>query len=232
MADYRLFKNALIIDGNGGEPLKNGSLLVKDGFIEAVGPAEAVQAPDGAKVSDLGGRTLMPGHHRRSHPPHGPEKHGRPSPGCWTTPWYGPCAPYWDAWKVLDAGFTTARDCGGVNVGLRLKEAIEGGDIVGPQNPGRAAGPLPRPAATATPFISCRWKWSARSLLFGAHGRPCVVAQVRSRPPASSFRDGADFLKIMTTRRRDGRSATSPPPANSATMKKSGPLWKRPRTPW
>lgn len=47
-----------IIDGKGGGPIENGSIVVRAGRIEAVQPAGAA-VPAGAKLIDMRGKTLM-----------------------------------------------------------------------------------------------------------------------------------------------------------------------------
>ena len=54
-----VLQGARIIDGQGGAPLDNGSILIRDGRIESIQPAGA-KAPAGAKVIDLRGKTVMP----------------------------------------------------------------------------------------------------------------------------------------------------------------------------
>jgi imidazolonepropionase-like amidohydrolase len=56
-----VFVGGRIIDGTGGPPIDNGALLVRDGRIEAVGPAESISIPDGAERIDVSGRTIIPG---------------------------------------------------------------------------------------------------------------------------------------------------------------------------
>lgn len=55
------FTGARIIDGTGAPAVENGVLVVRDGRIEAVGAADAVETPPDAEQIDLGGRTIMPG---------------------------------------------------------------------------------------------------------------------------------------------------------------------------
>jgi len=55
------FTGARIIDGRGGDPIENGVLLVREGRIEAVGPAAAVPLPSGTRQIPLAGRTIIPG---------------------------------------------------------------------------------------------------------------------------------------------------------------------------
>lgn len=52
-------QGARIIDGQGGAPIENGSIVIRDGRIEAVQPG-AAKAPAGARVVDLRGKTVMP----------------------------------------------------------------------------------------------------------------------------------------------------------------------------
>lgn len=56
-ADAVLFKNATLIDGNGGAALAHTDLLVQDGSVAAVG--RNLQAA-GAQVVDLSGKIIMP----------------------------------------------------------------------------------------------------------------------------------------------------------------------------
>jgi imidazolonepropionase-like amidohydrolase len=51
---------ARILDGNGGEPLLDGVVIVENGHIVAVGPA-AEHDLSGQRVIDAGDRTLLPG---------------------------------------------------------------------------------------------------------------------------------------------------------------------------
>ena len=54
-----VFTNANILDVIGETTIKNGSVLVEDGTIKEVDAKIAV--PEGAKVIDLGGKTMLPG---------------------------------------------------------------------------------------------------------------------------------------------------------------------------
>src|SRR5205085_1533399 len=56
-----VLKGATLIDGTGRAPLKNAALVIDGGRIAAVGPADKVKAPQGARVVDLNGRTIIPG---------------------------------------------------------------------------------------------------------------------------------------------------------------------------
>jgi imidazolonepropionase-like amidohydrolase len=55
------FVGARLIDGTGREPVDNAVLVVANGRVEAVGPADRVRIPAGAARVDLSTRTIVPG---------------------------------------------------------------------------------------------------------------------------------------------------------------------------
>lgn len=55
------FIGARLVDGTGAAPIDDAVLLVRNGRIEAVGPAAAVTIPADARRVDLAGRTVLPG---------------------------------------------------------------------------------------------------------------------------------------------------------------------------
>ncbi len=55
------FINVTIIDGKGGSPISDGSVLVRAGRIEAVGQKGAVRIPENAEIIDGKGMSLLPG---------------------------------------------------------------------------------------------------------------------------------------------------------------------------
>jgi len=59
-AEIRAFVGAEILP-IAGEPIPEGTLLVRDGTIEAVGPVGEVAVPAKAEVHDVAGKVLMPG---------------------------------------------------------------------------------------------------------------------------------------------------------------------------
>jgi len=52
---------ARVIDGTGGAPIANATVLVSNGRIERVGPAASLKIPAGARRVDVAGKTLIPG---------------------------------------------------------------------------------------------------------------------------------------------------------------------------
>jgi len=132
---YILIRNGLIIDGTGSEPF-GGDVLIQNNRIVAVGPDAATQCPAGAEMQELDatGCRVMPGmidshcHISFDQPNSNDELffHRR----------YGLAALVAgvNAQKVLRAGFTSFFDADCVfNVGVDLRDAIEGGVIEGPR---------------------------------------------------------------------------------------------------
>ena len=60
-AGSELFTNLSLIDGRGGPPQDNASILVWNGRIQAVGPRSSLQVPQGTQVVDLEGAFVIPG---------------------------------------------------------------------------------------------------------------------------------------------------------------------------
>jgi imidazolonepropionase-like amidohydrolase len=60
-AQMRAFTGATIIDGNGGEPIRNGVVLIEGPKIKAVGPASRISIPAGAERIDVSGKYIVPG---------------------------------------------------------------------------------------------------------------------------------------------------------------------------
>jgi imidazolonepropionase-like amidohydrolase/Tol biopolymer transport system component len=54
-------KNARIITMKGDEVIENGTIIISENKIEAIGKADEVQIPADAKVIDCNGKTIMPG---------------------------------------------------------------------------------------------------------------------------------------------------------------------------
>ncbi len=52
---------ATLIDGNGGEPIPNSAVVIRNDKIEWVGKAEALDIPKEAEIVDVKGLTLLPG---------------------------------------------------------------------------------------------------------------------------------------------------------------------------
>jgi imidazolonepropionase-like amidohydrolase len=60
-AQTKAIVGATVIDGNGGPPLANATLVIEGKRIAALGPRSAIQVPTGATVIDGTGRYVVPG---------------------------------------------------------------------------------------------------------------------------------------------------------------------------
>ncbi|MGH9332927.1 MAG: amidohydrolase family protein, partial [Vicinamibacteria bacterium] len=57
----KAFVGARVWNGTGAEPIENAVLFVREGRVEAVGPAESVEISEGAERIDLAGKFIVPG---------------------------------------------------------------------------------------------------------------------------------------------------------------------------
>jgi hypothetical protein len=61
VSDVQAFRGARLIDGDGTVLAERGVVIVRDGRIVVVGDEVDTPVPDGARVTDLPSRTMMPG---------------------------------------------------------------------------------------------------------------------------------------------------------------------------
>jgi imidazolonepropionase-like amidohydrolase len=106
-----------VVDGTGAAARADQTLLIADGKIVALGDAATTKIPDGAKVLDLSGRTVIPGlvgmHDHMYYP----------APGSSFPRLY------------LAGGVTSIRTTGSLEpyADLELKQAIDAGKLAGPK---------------------------------------------------------------------------------------------------
>ena len=129
MSDIQAIVGGRIIDGTGVDPINNGAVVIEDGWIRAVGPADSITIPKGATVKDAAGRTVMPGiidcHVHATYRARDMRQH------LLNSPTYNVLKSTWILEETLACGVTTARDMGGADAGFR--EAIADGIITGPR---------------------------------------------------------------------------------------------------
>jgi imidazolonepropionase-like amidohydrolase len=133
VTDRIAFTDAHLVDGTGGDPVDDATVVVDDGTVVAAGPTEAV-ATDGARTVSVGGKTVMPGlidaHLHLTLPE--------------TLPFHLEWADMSPAEHVLravdaarrcvEAGFTTVRDVGATSyIDVEIRDAVARGDVVGPR---------------------------------------------------------------------------------------------------
>src|SRR5215470_15101905 len=60
-AQTTALRGARVIDGRGGAPLDNATIVIRDGRIAAIGASADTPVPAGAEVVDYSGKTIIPG---------------------------------------------------------------------------------------------------------------------------------------------------------------------------
>ncbi len=125
----QVVRNGTLIDGNGGEPVAGGMVLVEDGKIAAAGRDGSFAVPSGAVEIDAGGGTILPGlidtHVHIT-------GEGLNLAKLLTTPFsYRFYETIGYMRKTLDVGITSIRDAGGADLGIKM--AVENGLITGPR---------------------------------------------------------------------------------------------------
>jgi len=194
-----LFQNVKVFDGKSDALAEDLEVLVEGNFIKAVGPK--LEAGEGARIIDGGGRTLLPGFMTMHEHIISCESFDDML-----------IRPYWDeigakmvvrAQDLFSMGFTTVRDGGAWCLGL--KRAIDDGTVVGPRIlcPGAALtqtgghGDFRLPYQN-NPFFSPSSQNPEHSMLqfLGAVVRADGVAEVR-RAARANLSAGAHFIKVL-----------------------------------
>ena len=185
-----------LIDGSGGPPLPDSTVLVGEGGrIVAAGPRAAVAVPEGAEQINATGLTLMPGlidchDHLASFTYDLLSRWGMTEPRSTRTLRIARVIE-----DTLQSGYTTIRDCGWLEAGFRV--AVEEGLITGPRLL-VAAGPLgPTHSVQDRPTFSGhrRYEMPDPNIPYGvADGEAEIRAVVRE-----NARVGADLIKVFQT---------------------------------
>lgn len=115
--------HARIIDGTGAPARSDQTVIVRDGVIATLGPAASTPVPEGARVIDLTGKTLLPGMvmvHEHLYYPTGPGVYGQLGESF--------------VRLYLAGGVTTMRTGGNVNgfMDINMKRQIDAGSKAGP----------------------------------------------------------------------------------------------------
>ncbi|HWE14123.1 MAG TPA: amidohydrolase family protein [Solirubrobacteraceae bacterium] len=175
--------NLRLVDGTGAAVRERAGVLVSEGVVERVGDA-ADAAPDGARVLDLGGRMMIPGlinihvhaQAREPQPEHGAE------PILAGTPAHFLQAGLRD---TLRMGVTTLRNVGGQSrQPQEARQAMRYGAFRGPR------------LLTCGSIISAT---APGGRFYGAMYREADGPDEIRKAVREQLREGADFIKVMTT---------------------------------
>jgi imidazolonepropionase-like amidohydrolase len=127
---YTLISNGTLINGNGGNPIENAAVLIKNHLIVSAGLEKSIKIPDAeVNIIDANGGYILPGF-IDTHVHLMTEGFGREET------LYTPLSLYFynaveRMQKTLNAGVTSVRDAGLADVGLKI--AVEKDIIVGPR---------------------------------------------------------------------------------------------------
>jgi len=165
------FHHALIIDGNGGIPIEDGSLVISGDRIEAVGHLDQLKVPSDVRMINLKGMTVMPGL---------ADMHVHLCGG-----WDGMSTDMLGYQRYLNSllysGVTTVLDLGNnLEYILQLRQEVAEGRIPGPRI--YCAGPLINGADPSWPSLSYA--------LSSVHQIPKLVAHLK--------RVGVDVIKAYS----------------------------------
>ena len=192
-----VIKGGNLIDGTGAKPKKNSVIVVEKTRITAVGKEGEVKIPKKAKKTevDASGKTVMPGL-IDSHLHLIGMKTDRILEEEFVRPQQlGLIKSVYDAVDLLEAGFTTVKDCGGF--GIYLKRAIAEGTMRGPRilSAGYTLSQTAGHGDThfiPVEFVDARVSKRGMSLLCDGVAE-CIKAA------RFALREGADFIKIMAS---------------------------------
>jgi imidazolonepropionase-like amidohydrolase len=115
--------NVRIVDGTGAAPLEGRTIVIEGGRIAAITAAAQARIPDGARVMDLTGHTVIPG------------LIGMHDHTFYTTRGRSVQLQFTSPRLYLASGVTTIRTTGGTSPyhEINMKRGIEGGQIPGPR---------------------------------------------------------------------------------------------------
>ncbi len=181
-----------LIDGRGGLPVEHGIVLVDGNRIVAAGTRREVGIPEDAQVFDFPEDTVLPGL-IDGHVHFAPDDAGHVYARQFEPAQVKLIKAVVDARRMLEAGFTSARDVGGRNA-IFLKRAIEMGEVPGPRM--KCAGlTITCTGGHEDPsFLRPEWVREVSNIARVADGPDDCRKAVREQ-----MRIGADFIKVLAS---------------------------------
>jgi imidazolonepropionase-like amidohydrolase len=199
-AEIKVIKGGKLIDGTGGEPIENGTVIIEGSEIKAVG--KYIDIPTGAEIIDATGKTILPGLIDSHIHYIGAKTDAIHFEGLVRPKELGLIKSIFDSRNCLAAGFTMCKDCGGMN-GIFLKKAVAEGTLTG----------LPRIVAAGysltqtyghsdSHYFPTECVDARTSRHFGTIGTKsllCDGVDECIKATRYALRQGADFIKVMVT---------------------------------
>jgi len=182
---------AKMVDPVAGKVVEKPAIVIKDDRIVSVGTAGSLAVPEDARKVDLSGETILPGLiDMHTHITNRPDKEGYESLGV-SIPAQA-VSGVANAWKTLQAGFTTLRNVGADGFAdVALRDSINEGETVGPRL--FVSGPLI--GATGGHCDENLLPYAYHDVGQGVADGPLAVrAKVRE-----NHKYGADLIKLCAT---------------------------------
>ncbi|MGB3455929.1 MAG: amidohydrolase family protein [Litorimonas sp.] len=190
-ADYTFVHAGTLIAVPGETPLRNKTVVVRDGKVERI--ADGFLVDDMAKIVDLTGMTVMPGLIDSHVHLRGDRKTGRPDDVVKLEAGDVALQAAAHARTTLMAGFTAVQDVGGPKEIFALRRAIEKGLVPGPHI--RAAGS----AISATGGHGDFHGYRDDILHMGKSETICDGPADCRRAVRQAVKNGADVIKVTAT---------------------------------
>lgn len=201
-ASIIVIKNGVLIDGTEAYPKRECIVMVKGARISNVGKENDVKIPK-AKVTevDASGMTVMPGLVDAHLHLTGPKTNNYWEETLVRPPQLGLIKSVYDAIALLEAGFTTVKDCGGF--GIYLKKAIAEGTTRGPRILSAGYALSQTGGHGDVHFLPIEWvdvRISRKSMSLLRNGALiCDGVAECIKAARYALREGADFIKVMAS---------------------------------
>ncbi len=190
---YTLIHNGTLINGNGGSPIQNAAVLIKNSHIVYAGPEESIEIPgENIKRIDVHDCFILPGF-IDVHVHVMTEGFGREET------LYTPLSLYFynaieRMHRTINAGVTTVRDAGLADTGVKL--AVENGLIIGPRLQ-ISVSPLSTTGGHFDFWLNSGF--DIRPMYQGYPDGICDGPEGVRKTVREVLRAGAEFVKVMVT---------------------------------
>ena len=196
-----VIEGGTLIDGTGGKPIEDSVVVSEGGRISAVGEEGEVKVPKDAKKIevDAHGKTVMPGLVDSHLHLIGMKTDRMLEEQLVRPPQLSLIKSVFDTVDLLEAGFTTVKDCGGF--GIYLKRAIAEGTARGPRILSAGYVLSQTGGHGDVHFIPVEWVDARTSKRGNFLVMPLLCDGVAECIKATRYalREGADFIKVYAS---------------------------------
>lgn len=199
MPEIYALVNCDIFKGIDKKVIRDGVIIVKDGFIKAVGKSSEINIPSNATIIDLKKGFVMPGLIDAHLHLQGFRKGDFVKEQLVTPFGVFVARAVADAEKLLEAGYTTVVDAGGL-VALHLRDAINEGSVVGPRIIAAGASLSQTFGHGDAHYLPIEWvdmRTTKKIIPFAS--LICDGVDECRKAARYALREGADFIKVMAT---------------------------------